>query len=238
MPIFSERYWQGRDFEAATLEAPLGSGPYKVGRFETGRFIELDRVQDYWAKDLPVNVGQNNFDHIRYEYFRDRTVAFEAFKNGTLNFQEEFTSRTLGNRLRLPGRCARGASRRRPSPTMRPPPFRAGISTPGARLSRIRASARPSAWRSISSGPTPTSCSDRTSVSRRISRTRDMKAEGNALVRRTRASRAVSRRTFRRQSSANLSCRRCRMDRVRTGSSFDVPTSFCARPGASAKERC
>ena len=94
MPIFSERYWQGRDFEAATLEAPLGSGPYKVGRFETGRFIELDRVQDYWAKDLPVNVGQNNFDRIRYDYFRDRTVAFEAFKNGTLNFQEEFTSRT------------------------------------------------------------------------------------------------------------------------------------------------
>lgn len=94
MPIFSERYWQGRDFEAATLDAPLGSGPYRVGRFETGRFIELDRVPDYWAKDLPVNVGQSNFDRIRYEYFRDRTVAFEAFKNGTLNFQEEFTSRT------------------------------------------------------------------------------------------------------------------------------------------------
>jgi microcin C transport system substrate-binding protein len=93
MPILSERYWQGKDFEAATLEAPLGSGPYKVGRFEVGRFIEFDRVPDYWAKDLPVNVGQNNFDHIRYEYFRDRTVAFEAFKNGTLNFHEESTSR-------------------------------------------------------------------------------------------------------------------------------------------------
>lgn len=93
IPIFSERYWQGRDFEAATLEAPLASGPYKVGRFEPGRFIELDRVPDYWARDLPVNVGQNNFDRIRYDYFRDRTVAFEAFKNGTLNFQEEYTSR-------------------------------------------------------------------------------------------------------------------------------------------------
>ncbi|MFC1455646.1 extracellular solute-binding protein [Microvirga arabica] len=94
LPILSERYWQGKDFEAATLEAPLGSGPYKVGRFEVGRFIEFDRVPDYWAKDLPVNVGQNNFDRIRYEYFRDRTVAFEAFKNGTLNFHEEATSRT------------------------------------------------------------------------------------------------------------------------------------------------
>ncbi|WP_230532695.1 extracellular solute-binding protein [Microvirga roseola] len=93
MPIFSERWWRGRDFEASTLEAPLGSGPYKVGSFEQGRFIEFERVPDYWAKDLPVNVGQNNFDRVRYEYFRDRTVAFEAFKNGTLNFNEEYTSR-------------------------------------------------------------------------------------------------------------------------------------------------
>ena len=94
MPIFSAAWWQGRDFEAATLEPPVGSGPYKVGRFEQGRFIELERVPDYWGKDLPVNVGQNNFDRIRYEYFRDRTVAFEAFKNGTITFHEEFTSRT------------------------------------------------------------------------------------------------------------------------------------------------
>lgn len=93
LPIFSERYWEGKDFEASTLEAPLGSGPYKVGKFETGRFIEFERVPDYWAKDLPVNVGQNNFDRIRWEYFRDRTVAFEAFKNGTLNYHEEYTSR-------------------------------------------------------------------------------------------------------------------------------------------------
>ncbi|KLK94379.1 hypothetical protein AA309_03865 [Microvirga vignae] len=94
MPIFSEHYWQGKDFEAATLEAPLGSGSYKVSRFEQGRFIEFERVPDYWARDLPVNVGQNNFDRVRYEYFRDRTVAFEAFKNGTLNYHEEATSRT------------------------------------------------------------------------------------------------------------------------------------------------
>ncbi|MGO4707195.1 extracellular solute-binding protein [Microvirga sp. 2MCAF38] len=93
MPIFSEKFWQDRDFEAATLEPILGSGAYRVGRFEPGRFIEIDRVADYWAKDLPMNVGQNNFDRIRYEYFRDRTVAFEAFKNGTLNYNEEYTSR-------------------------------------------------------------------------------------------------------------------------------------------------
>jgi microcin C transport system substrate-binding protein len=93
MPVFSEAYWRNRDFEASTLEPPLGSGPYKVGRFEQGRYIELERVPDYWAKDLPVAVGLNNFDRIRYEYFRDRTVAFEAFKNGTLNYNEEYTSR-------------------------------------------------------------------------------------------------------------------------------------------------
>lgn len=102
MPIFSERYWQSKDFEASTLEAPLGSGPYKVSRFEQGRFIEFERVPDYWAKDLPVNVGQNNFDRVRYEYFRDRTVAFEAFKNGTINYHEEFTSRIWATNYDFP----------------------------------------------------------------------------------------------------------------------------------------
>ena len=93
LPVFSEAFWSTRNFEASTLEAPLGSGAYKVGRFEQGRFIEFDRVPDYWGKDLPVNVGINNFDRVRWEYFRDRQVAFEAFKNGIITFQEEFTSR-------------------------------------------------------------------------------------------------------------------------------------------------
>jgi microcin C transport system substrate-binding protein len=92
-PVFSEAYWKDRDFEASTLEAPLGSGAYKVGRFEQGRYIEFDRVPDYWGKDLPVNVGANNFERVRWEYFRDRQVAFEAFKSGVMNFHEEFTSR-------------------------------------------------------------------------------------------------------------------------------------------------
>jgi microcin C transport system substrate-binding protein len=93
LPIFSEKYWQGRDFEASTLEAPLGSGPYKLARFEQGRFIEFERVRDYWGADLPVNVGQNNFDRIRYEYYRERQVAFEGFKSGQINFNEEYTAR-------------------------------------------------------------------------------------------------------------------------------------------------
>jgi microcin C transport system substrate-binding protein len=97
LPIFSEAYYRGRDFEAATLEAPLGSGPYRVGRFEVGRFIEFDRTADYWAKDLPASVGHNNFERIRYEYYRDRDVAFEAFKAGAYTYREEFTSRIWNN---------------------------------------------------------------------------------------------------------------------------------------------
>ena len=93
LPIFSAAYWKGRDFEASTLEPPLGSGPYRVGRMDVGRFIELERVPDYWAAELPVAIGQNNFETVRYEYFRDRQVAFEAFKSGAFTFREEFTAR-------------------------------------------------------------------------------------------------------------------------------------------------
>jgi microcin C transport system substrate-binding protein len=93
LPILPKAFWETRDFEAAIMEPPLGSGPYKIGRFEQGRYIEFDRVADYWGRDLPINKGQNNFDRLRYEYFRDRQVAFEAFKSGVLTFQEEFTSR-------------------------------------------------------------------------------------------------------------------------------------------------
>ncbi len=93
MSIFSEKFWSTRDFEASTLEAPLGSGPYRVGRFEQGRYIEFERVADYWGKDLPVNVGTNNFDRVRWEYFRDRNVGFEAFKSGIITYHEEYTSK-------------------------------------------------------------------------------------------------------------------------------------------------
>lgn len=93
-PIFSAAYYAKRRFEEATLEPPLASGPYKVGKFEAGRYIAFDRVPDYWGKDLPVNVGQNNFDVVRFEYFNDRPVAFEAFKAGAFTVHEEFTSAT------------------------------------------------------------------------------------------------------------------------------------------------
>ncbi|MGO9740373.1 MAG: extracellular solute-binding protein [Roseiarcus sp.] len=93
MPVFSSAWWKGRDFAASTLEAPLGSGPYKVATFEQGRFIEFELRDDYWGRDLPVNVGQNNYRQLRFEYYRERQVAFEAFKAGAINYRQEFTSR-------------------------------------------------------------------------------------------------------------------------------------------------
>jgi microcin C transport system substrate-binding protein len=85
-----------------TLEVPLASGPYKVGRFEPGRYIEYERVKDWWGADLPVARGQNNFDILRYEYYRDREVAFEGFTARSYLFREEFTSRTWATRYDLP----------------------------------------------------------------------------------------------------------------------------------------
>jgi microcin C transport system substrate-binding protein len=93
MPIFSEDWWKTRDFDASTMEAPVGSGPYKVKTFEQGRFIEFELVNDYWARELPVNIGANNFARLRFEYYRERQVAFEAFKAGATNFHQEYTSR-------------------------------------------------------------------------------------------------------------------------------------------------
>ena len=102
LPILSRTYYSGRPFDETTLEPPLGSGPYKVGRFEPGRYIEYERVKDWWGADLPVSRGQNNFDLVRYEYYRDRDVAFEGFTGGSYLFREEFTSRIWATRYDFP----------------------------------------------------------------------------------------------------------------------------------------
>jgi microcin C transport system substrate-binding protein len=93
LPVLSKKYWEGRDFEKTTLDIPLGSGPYKIESFEPGRSITYGRVKDYWARDLPVRRGTGNFDTMRFDYYRDRGVAFEAFKAGQYDYREEFTSR-------------------------------------------------------------------------------------------------------------------------------------------------
>ncbi len=102
MPIFSRAYYSVKNFEESTLEVPLGSGPYKVGRFESGRYIEYERVKDWWGVDLPVSRGQNNFDILRFEFYRDRDVAFEGFTGKNYLFREEFTSRIWATRYDFP----------------------------------------------------------------------------------------------------------------------------------------
>src|SRR5256714_4452568 len=102
LPIFSRSYYADRRFDETTLEVPLGSGPYKVGRFEVGFHIEYERVKKWWGADLPVARGQNNFDLVRYEYYRDREVAFEGFTAKNYLFREEFTSRTWATRYDFP----------------------------------------------------------------------------------------------------------------------------------------
>ena len=119
LPIFSRAYYATRDFEAATLEAPLGSGPYRVGKFEVGRFIAFERVKGHWAENLPVSVGQDNFDEIRYEYFRDRQVAFEAFKAGVFTFRQEFTARIWATGYDFPA-VAEGRVKRETIPDRTP----------------------------------------------------------------------------------------------------------------------
>lgn len=119
LPVFSAAYYATRDFEASTLDAPLGSGPYRVAAVDPGRSIGLERVPDYWAADLPVNVGRHNFDGLRYEYFRDRTVAFEAFKSGAFTFREEFTARVWATGYDFPA-VAEGRVVRELVPDARP----------------------------------------------------------------------------------------------------------------------
>jgi microcin C transport system substrate-binding protein len=101
-PIFSRSYYSGRAFDETTLEVPLGCGPYRVGRFDAGRYIEFERVKDWWGADLPVSRGKHNFDAVRYEYYRDRDVAFEGFTGKSYLFREEFTSRIWATRYDFP----------------------------------------------------------------------------------------------------------------------------------------
>ena len=102
LPIFSRAYYSAKNFEETTLDPPLGSGPYKVGRFESGRYIEYDRVKDWWGAELPIARGQYNFDVVRYEFYRDRDVAFEGFTAKSYLFREEFTARVWATRYDFP----------------------------------------------------------------------------------------------------------------------------------------
>ncbi|HER26417.1 MAG TPA: ABC transporter substrate-binding protein [Rhodospirillales bacterium] len=102
MVVLPKHYWQGKDFARTTLEPPLGSGPYKIDGFEAGRFVSYSRVKDYWGSKVPVNVGQDNFDTIRYDYYRDATVQVEAFKAGEFDYRAENISKVWATAYEIP----------------------------------------------------------------------------------------------------------------------------------------
>ncbi|BBK34588.1 microcin C transport system substrate-binding protein [Stella humosa] len=89
MPILPRAYWANREFDRTTLEAPLGSGPYVVESVDAGRSITYKRIENHWSDQVPALKGQYNFARIRYDYYRDSTVALEAFKGGEYDFRQE-----------------------------------------------------------------------------------------------------------------------------------------------------
>jgi microcin C transport system substrate-binding protein len=89
LPVFSKAYFTTHSFEKTTLEPPMGSGPYKVGKLKAGHFITYVRDPNYWGRDLPLKKGRHNFDRIRYDYYRDDTVAIEGLKAGEYDIRVE-----------------------------------------------------------------------------------------------------------------------------------------------------
>lgn len=97
LPILSKTFYDERDFDKTTLDIPLTSGAYKVKSLDPGRSIVYERDENYWAKDLPSRIGHDNFDSIRYDIYRDSTVALEAFKAHEYDMREEYIARNWAN---------------------------------------------------------------------------------------------------------------------------------------------
>ncbi|WP_036228875.1 extracellular solute-binding protein [Marinobacterium jannaschii] len=101
--ILPKHYWQKREFQKPSLDIPLGSGPYTIEKFEPGRSITFRRNEDYWAENLPVNIGRHNYDQIQYDVYLDGTVALEAFKAGEFDFTQENSSKRWATSYTGPG---------------------------------------------------------------------------------------------------------------------------------------
>lgn len=89
LPVLPKHFWEGKQFDAVNLDVPLGSGPYELSSFKTGSHVVYTLRDDYWGKDLPVNRGRNNFGTVRYDYYRDDTIAIEALKAGEFDYRQE-----------------------------------------------------------------------------------------------------------------------------------------------------
>jgi microcin C transport system substrate-binding protein len=102
LPILPSHYWEGRNFGATTRDALLASGPYRIAEVDQGRRIVYERVDDYWGQDLPVNRGRHNIDRLVHDYYRDQTVALEAFKAGNLDMRIESSARNWATAYDFP----------------------------------------------------------------------------------------------------------------------------------------
>ena len=102
MSVLPKHFWEGKDFSQSSLEKPLGSGPYKVGKVDTGRSIEYVRAENWWGKDLPFWKGQYNFDRLVYDYYRDPNIALEAFFAGEYDVREENTAKLWDSAYNAP----------------------------------------------------------------------------------------------------------------------------------------
>lgn len=101
-PILPKHYWETRDITKTTTKPPLGSGPYRVGKFEIGRNITMDRVDDYWGADIPVNRGRYNFDQVKWDYFRDEAIQVEAIKGDVIDIRNETVSKNWNTAYNFP----------------------------------------------------------------------------------------------------------------------------------------
>ena len=93
LPVLSAKYWEGKDFAKPELKPMLTSGPYKVSKFEPGKFVVLERVKNYWAQNLPSRKGFFNFDEMRYDYYQDTTVTLQALFAGNIDLREEYIAK-------------------------------------------------------------------------------------------------------------------------------------------------
>lgn len=102
LPVLPKHFFDGRDFTKPLTDAPIGSGPYRIAAFELGRSITFERRPDWWAANMPTGRGTNNFDRVRIEYFRDSTVAMEAFKAGQIDLRSENISKNWATAYDFP----------------------------------------------------------------------------------------------------------------------------------------
>ncbi|MBV7407112.1 extracellular solute-binding protein [Enterobacter sp. ENT03] len=98
LPVMPEKFWKNHKLSDPLSVPPLGGGPYRISQWRMGQYIAYTRVRDYWAADLPVNRGRWNFDNIRYDYYLDDNVAFEAFKAGAFDFRQEGDAKNWATR--------------------------------------------------------------------------------------------------------------------------------------------